>query len=159
VILAAFLLPLAGLGLLLGMAQLELYVMQTPGARSRTGRANAPTEAAGALRTKEVLEPREVILDDMVLNDIVLDDIVDHEAAEPAESGDQVLVGHAGGRDAGQQLADLGLAVAAVPTQGADAGELAGLGPAGDGLGVHPEHGRHLSGGEQRLGVGAAGHR
>src|SRR5205085_980648 len=42
--------------------------------------------------------------------------------------------------DAGQEGPHLRLAVAAVAPEGADRGQLAGLGPAGDGLGVDTEH-------------------
>ena len=38
-------------------------------------------------------------------------------------------------------------------TEGADRGELAGLCPAGDRLGVYAEHGGYLGRGEERLGV------
>ena len=41
-------------------------------------------------------------------------------------------------------------------TEGADRGELAGLGPAGDCLRVNAEHGGDLCGGEERLGVSGA---
>jgi len=60
-------------------------------------------------------------------------------------------------RDAGEQRADLGLAIAAVATEGADRGELAALGPAGDRLGVHAEHRGDLGRRQQCLGVGGTG--
>lgn len=41
-------------------------------------------------------------------------------------------------------------------TEGANRSEFAGLGPAGDRLGVNAEHGRDLGGGEERLGVSGA---
>ena len=53
------------------------------------------------------------------------------------------------GNDVAQQLLDLRLAVAAVATESADSGQLAGLGPARDRLRVHAEHGGHLSGREE----------
>ena len=51
----------------------------------------------------------------------------------------------------GEQLTDLGLAVAAVATEGADRAQLARLGPPGDRLRVDPEHGRNLCRREQRF--------
>ena len=53
------------------------------------------------------------------------------------------------GDDVSQQLLDLGLAVAAVAAERPDGAQLAGLGPAGDRLRVHAEHGCHLSGREE----------
>ncbi len=53
---------------------------------------------------------------------------------------------------AAEQPTDFGLPVAAMPTQGADARQLACLGPPGDGLGVNPEQRGHLCRGEQGLG-------
>src|SRR3954454_18152147 len=57
-------------------------------------------------------------------------------------------------RDAGQESPHLALAVATVATEGADRGQLPGLRPTGDGLGVDAKHRRDLSGSEQRLRVG-----
>src|SRR6476620_11988271 len=64
-------------------------------------------------------------------------------------------------RDTGlaEQPADLALAVSAVAAEGAQRGELAGLGPPGHGLGVDPEKGSDLRRRQQCLGVnGATGH-
>src|SRR5690606_7401894 len=62
-------------------------------------------------------------------------------------------------RNAREQGADLGFAVAAVPAERADRRELAGLRPARDRLRVDAEHGGDLSRGQQRLGIrGASGH-
>lgn len=52
---------------------------------------------------------------------------------------------------AAEQPTDFGLPVAAMATQGADARQLACLGPSGDGLGVNPEQRGHLCRGEQGL--------
>jgi hypothetical protein len=54
--------------------------------------------------------------------------------------------------DAAEQCPDLGLLVAPVAAEGADRAELAGLGPPSHGLGVDPEHGRHLGRGEEGFG-------
>src|SRR3954470_21228682 len=54
-------------------------------------------------------------------------------------------------RDPGEQRADLGLPVAAVAAESADRGELAGLGPPRDRLGVDAEEGGDLGRGEQGL--------
>ena len=54
-----------------------------------------------------------------------------------------------GGDDVAQEFLDFGLAVASVATESADGGQLAGLGPARDRLGVHAEHGGYLSGREE----------
>src|SRR5262245_13805821 len=51
-------------------------------------------------------------------------------------------------RDAREQGTDLGLPVAPVPSERADRGELAGLGPTGHGLRVDTEHRGDLSRGE-----------
>src|SRR5664280_3922064 len=51
----------------------------------------------------------------------------------------------------GQQPAYLSLPVAAVPTEGPDGRQLAGLGPPGNRLPIHAEHRGHLGRGEQRL--------
>ena len=59
-----------------------------------------------------------------------------------------------GGDDVAQELLDLGLAVAAVATQSADGGQLAGLGPTRDRLRVHAEHGGHLSRREEGFSFG-----
>src|SRR5690242_4402453 len=62
-------------------------------------------------------------------------------------------------RDPREQGTDLGLPVPTVAAEGTDRRQLAGLCPACDGLGIHPEHGRHLCRREQRLGLGrACGH-
>jgi hypothetical protein len=67
-------------------------------------------------------------------------------------TGDQLRTrGLLGCFDAAEQLTDFGLPVAAMPTQGADARQLACLGPPGDGLGVNPEQRGHLCRGEQGL--------
>src|SRR5579862_7528228 len=67
---------------------------------------------------------------------------------------DRALVRHAG-----EQRANLALAVAAVAAEGADRGELACLGPPRNGLGVDAEHRRDLGGRKQRLCVcGSGGH-
>ena len=55
-------------------------------------------------------------------------------------------------RDPREQGTDLGLPVPAVAAEGTDRRQLAGLCPACDRLGIHPEHGRHLCRREQRLG-------
>ena len=58
-----------------------------------------------------------------------------------------------------EQGTDLGLPVPAVAAEGTDRRQLAGLCPACDRLGIHPEHGRYLCRREQRLGLGrACGH-
>src|SRR5579875_313642 len=54
-------------------------------------------------------------------------------------------------RYAGEQRADLGLAVTTVPAQRPDRRELAGLRPPRDRLGVDAEHRRDLRRGQQRL--------
>ena len=41
-----------------------------------------------------------------------------------------------------------------MPSQGPNTGQLAGLGPTGDRLGVHPEQGRDLTRCHQVLGIG-----
>src|SRR5690606_34364975 len=58
--------------------------------------------------------------------------------------------------DTGQQGADFRLAVAAVAAERPDRGQLARLGPAGHGLGVHAEHGGDLGRGQQGLRLGRA---
>src|SRR3546814_5917925 len=60
-----------------------------------------------------------------------------------------VLSGIAGRRALLDQGLDLGLLVAAVAAQRANAGQLPGLSPAGDRLRVDLEAGRDLGGGEQ----------
>ena len=52
-----------------------------------------------------------------------------------------------------EELLDLRPLEAAVAAEGADGRDLAGACPAGDRLGVDPEHRRHLGGGEELLGL------
>ena len=59
--------------------------------------------------------------------------------------------------DTGEQRPDLRLAVSAMPAEGPDRGQLAGLGPPGHGLRVDSEHGGDLGRCQQRLSVGHAG--
>src|SRR6266566_1418521 len=59
-------------------------------------------------------------------------------------------------RDAREQCANFSLPVPTVTAERADGRQLAGLGPSGDGLRVHPEHGRDLCWCQQRLGLWCA---
>src|SRR3954469_12480333 len=59
--------------------------------------------------------------------------------------------------DSGEQLANLGLAVAAVTAERADRGQLAGLRPSRDRLRVHPEQGGDFGWSQQRLRLWGAG--
>src|SRR5688572_30834990 len=71
------------------------------------------------------------------------------DLATAGPSGCEVLTLDLEVADLGQEAADLVGVEAAVSAEGPHGRDLARPGPAGHGLGVHPEHGRHFGGGEQ----------